>query len=200
MAVAPELLTATEYLRAERLSETKHEFVGGRINAMAGASERHNLISLNVGAELRSQVRGRPCRVYPSDMRVKMPMRGSYTYPDVTVVCGKPQFEDDDRDTLLNPTVIVEVLSKSTESYDRGQKFQNYRTLASLQEYVLIAQDAHRIEHYARQPQGQWLLTEAAGLTEVMHLPAIECTLALADVYEKVDIEPTAGELSEDQR
>jgi Uma2 family endonuclease len=111
-----------------------------------------------------------------------------YTYPDVTVVCGKAQFEDDHRDTLLNPTVIVEVLSASTETYDRGKKFQNYRTLASLQEYLLVAQDEYRIEHFVRQPDGQWLLSEAKELDATLDLTSIACQLAMSDVYEKVDI------------
>ena len=122
-------------------------------------------------------------------MRVKIPATGLYTYPDVTVMCGKAQFEDLDRDTLLNPTVIVEILSKSTEGYDRGKKFQNYRMLESLTEYILIAQDAVHIEHYVRQPDNQWLLSEVKDLSAVVELPTIQCTLALIDVYDKVDFE-----------
>ena len=114
---------------------------------------------------------------------------GLYTYPDISVVCGAPRFEDDQRDTLLNPTMILEELSPSTENYDRGQKFQRYRTLPSLTEYVLIAQDAMHVEHYARQPDGHWLLTEADGPEGMLHLASIACDLALADVYEKVDFE-----------
>ena len=117
---------------------------------------------------------------------------GLYTYPDISIVCGAPRFEDDQRDTLLNPTVLVEVLSPSTENYDRGQKFQRYRALSSLVEYVLIAQDAVRVEHYARQHDGRWLLTEADGPEGAIHLAAIACDLVLADVYEKVDFEDEA--------
>ncbi len=119
-------------------------------------------------------------------MRVKIQHKSLYTYPDVVVVCGQAEFEDEDRDTLLNPMVIVEVLSPSTERYDRGKKFQNYRMIDSLAEYVLVAQDAYRIEHYIRQPDQQWLLSEAASLNDIIALPSIQCTLALADVYEKV--------------
>lgn len=122
-------------------------------------------------------------------MRVKIPAMGLYTYPDVVVVCGKPQFEDEENDTLLNPTVIVEVLSKSTENYDRGRKFENYRRLESLTEYLLIAQDRPYIEHYMRQADNQWLLSETKELQDVIELPTIECKLALADVYDKVDFQ-----------
>ena len=192
MTVALPRLTPAEYLARERKSETKSEFIGGQVLAMAGASEQHNLITLNVGAELRAQLRRRPCRVYPSDMRVRIDELGTYTYPDVTVVCDEPRFEDDQRDTLLNPTAIVEVLSKSTERYDRGRKFQAYRTLASLTEYVLIAQDRVYVEHYVRQPEGFWLLSEATELSAEIQLPTLNCTLSLADVYDKVEIEPEA--------
>lgn len=155
---------------------------------MAGASERHNLLTTNLVMSLGSQVRGRSCKVYPSDMRVKIEKTGLYTYPDVVVVCGKAEFEDEEADTLLNPTMIIEVLSKSTENYDRGKKFENYRTLESLQEYVLVAQDAYRLEHYRRQLDQQWLFSELKGLQGTILLPTIACTLAMPDVYDKVEI------------
>ena len=154
---------------------------------MGGASERHNVIVANVVAELRGQLKGRPCRVYPSAMRVRIRETGLHAYPDVTVVCGRAEFDDAQRDTLLNPTVIVEVLSKSTESYDRGEKCAHYRKLPSLTEYVLIAQDKILVEHYQRQPEQQWLLSEASTLQQSLHLAAIQCTLDLAEVYDKVD-------------
>jgi Uma2 family endonuclease len=190
VAATPKIyLTPAEYLALERKHEYKSEYWNGELYAMAGASERHNLITANVVIELGTQLRGRSCKVYPNDMRVKVSVTGLYTYPDVVVVCGKPQFEDEDHDTLLNPTVIVEVLSKSTETYDRGRKFENYRALDSLSEYVMIAQDRVHIEHYVRQPDNQWLLSEAKELQDVIDLPTIQCTLALADVYDKVDIQ-----------
>jgi Uma2 family endonuclease len=176
-----------QYLTWERRQETKHEYWNGQIYAMAGASERHNLISLNVGAELRTKLRGRGCRVYPGDLRIRVPATGLYTYADVVVVCGKPQFDDSELDTLLNPTLIVEVLSKSTESYDRGTKFQNYRSLNSLMEYILIDQNGYYVEHYVRQAQGQWLFSEVKGAEGILHLPTIDCTLALTDVYDQVE-------------
>jgi Uma2 family endonuclease len=191
-AVLKPHVTAADYLAAERTGKTKHEYVAGQVYAMAGASERHNLVAGNTFASLHAQLRRRSCNVYPSDMRVKTRAMGLYTYPDLSVVCGTPQFEDERRDTLLNPTVIVEVLSPTTENYDRGRKFQHYRTMPSLVEYVLIAQDALHVEHYARQADGRWLLAEADGPDGVIQLAAIGCELALADVYEKVEFEDEA--------
>lgn len=178
-------ISVAEYLAGERTADTKHEYYAGEVFAFAGGSEQHNLIIANVLASLHAQLRRRTCTVYPNDMRVKISRTGLYTYPDVVAVCGKAQFEDDDRDTLLNPTVIVEVLSPSAESYDRGKKFQNYRTIEDLKEYLLIAQDS-RIEHYIRQDDQQWLLSEAISPDSTIDLPSIGCTLALLDVYEKV--------------
>lgn len=190
MAVAqPKTLIAlAEYLARERLSETKHEYFAGEIFAMAGASRAHNLITANVIAALHAQLKHRPCTTYPSDMRLKVEATGLYTYPDVSVVCGEAMFDDEQQDTLLNPTLIVEVLSKSTENYDRGEKFRQYRRLTSLQEYLLVAQDTYHIEHYVRQPDNQWLLSETNEVEDAIHLPSITCSLELADVYAKVGI------------
>lgn len=190
-------ITPREYLINERKRDFKSEYWNGELYAMAGASERHNLITANVVADFHTQLRKRSCKVYPSDMRVKIPAMGLYTYPDVVVVCGKPQFEDEENDTLLNPTVVVEVLSKSTENYDRGRKFENYRRLDSLTEYLLIAQDRAYIEHYVRQGDNQWLLSETKELQDVIELPTIECKLALADVYDKVDFQSRPRTLRE---
>jgi Uma2 family endonuclease len=180
--------TPEEYLALERQAQCKSEYYAGDIIAMAGASRWHNLIVANVISELRSQLKGRPCTTYPSDMRVKVSPTGLYTYPDVTVVCGEVQFEDNQQDTLLNPTLIVEVLSESTEAYDRGGKFAHYRKLPSLMEYVLIAQTKPHVEHYVRQPDNRWLLAEADSLSDTVHLPSIDCRLALLEVYDKVEI------------
>jgi Uma2 family endonuclease len=180
-------LTPQQYLAWERQQETKHEYWNGQVYAMAGASERHNLISANVLAGLHLQLRGRGCRVYPGDLRIRIPATGLYTYADVVVVCGKPQFDDSELDTLLNPTLIVEVLSRSTESYDRGTKFQNYRSLDSLMEYVLIDQSGYYIEHFVRQAEGQWLFSEVKGAEGVLHLPTLDCALPLAEVYAQVE-------------
>ena len=134
-------------------------------------------------------MKGRPCEVYPSDMRVRVSPTGLYTYPDVTVVCEEAQFDDENADTLLNPTVIVEVLSPSTAGYDRGGKFEQYRKLESVQEYVVIAQDRVHVEQHARQAEGQWLLSETDSVDDVITLPSIGCRLAVADLYEKVEFE-----------
>jgi Uma2 family endonuclease len=162
---------------------------------MAGASLAHNLIAGNTLASLHSQLRGKPCTIYPSDMRLKVSRTGLYTYPDISIVCGEPQLEDKYGDTLLNPIILIEVLSPSTETYDRGKKFQHYRTLASLREYILIAQDSYRVEHYIRQSHeamgeitDQWLLSDVIGIESRLPLPAIVCSLTLADIYEKVTL------------
>lgn len=192
--------TAAEYLALERDAPTRNEYLDGEIFAMAGASRRHNLICLNVGAELRAQLRERPCEVYTSEMRVKIAATGLYTYPDGVVVCGEPAFEDAEVDTLLNPTLLVEVLSKSTEDYDRGGKFEHYRTIESLREYVLVAQNKAQVVHYVRQDDGTWLLAEISGLEGRVILPSIEAELIMAEVYAKVKLDrvqnrpgPTAG-------
>lgn len=182
-------LSAEDYLTLERSSEIRHEWVNGDIFAMTGASREHNLITLNTASTLHSQLRDRPCEVYSNDMRVKIDAAGNYVYPDVVVVCDTPRFEDEHLDTLLNPILIVEVLSESTEAYDRGGKFTGYRTIESLREYVLIAQDEARVEHYLRQAQEGWLLTETSGLQGSLELPSIHCRLMLADIYAKVGVE-----------
>jgi Uma2 family endonuclease len=179
-----------EYLRRERQAEYKSEFLNGEIFAMGGASEAHNLIAGNIFGELRPQLRERPCRAYISDMRVKVRSNGLYTYPDVVVVSGEREFEDDQVDTLLNPTVLIEVLSQSTERYDRIAKTSYYRTMDSLAEHLLVAPDEIRLEQYVRQPNGQWLLSEYVTLDAVVNLPSIECTLKLSDVYDRITFEP----------
>lgn len=189
-------ITEAEYLARERASAGKHEYFDGEIFAMTGASEPHNLIASNVTASLHRQLRGRACRIYPSDMRLKVMETGLNTYPDLTIVCGPSQFTDPiKRDTLTNPTVIIEILSPSTERYDRGLKFQNYRTIASLQDYLLIAQDTARIERYTRQESNQWIFTEAIGLDSSLSIASLGATLDLADVYEQVDL-PSSPEPS----
>jgi Uma2 family endonuclease len=179
-------LTPEEYLAIERKAESKSEYINGEIVAMTGASREHNLISVNLTRKISEQLIRRPCEMYASDMRVRVPSTRLYTYPDVAVVCGEPEFEDDYLDTLLNPTLIIEVLSESTEGYDRGKKFGFYRTIPSLAEYLLVAQDEHRIEQYAKQPDGRWLLSEYRSTEDVAELASIQCRLALKEVYDKV--------------
>jgi Uma2 family endonuclease len=181
-------LTPEEYLALERKAEYKNEYVDGEIVAMTGASRKHNLIAINISGELRQQLKGRPCETYSGDMRVRIPSTRLYTYPDVVVVCDEPQFEDDYVDTLLNPTVIIEVLSESTELYDRGKKFGYYRTLESLAEYLLVAQDERRIEQYFRQPDGRWLLSDHRLPEDKVELASIRCLLDLREVYDKVNL------------
>ncbi len=184
-------LTPAEYLAMERQSETKNDYWDGEVYALAGTSRNHNLIVTNITISLGTQVKGRPCEVYPGDMRVKAAAHAAYTYPDVVVVCGQPEFEDHERDTLLNPTVLIEVLSPSTEAYDRGAKFEAYRSLPSLADYLLVAQDRAAVEHYTRQVDDRWLLTAYAGLNAVVQIESIGCELRLADLYDKVEFPPT---------
>lgn len=181
-----ERLTAAEYLAFERRSEVKHEFLNGEIFAHAGASRKHCRVGGNVFASLHHQLRGRPCEAFMGDMRVRVSVTGLYTYPDIAVVCGEPEFEDDELDTLLNPTLIIEVLSDSTADYDRGTKFAHYRTLPSLREYLLFAQDRVHVEHFVRQPEDRWLLTESDDPASILDLEAIGCKLELAAAYERV--------------
>jgi Uma2 family endonuclease len=178
-----------EYLRLERQSEYKSEYVNGEVFAMTGASHKHNLVAGNIFGELRQQLKGRQCEAYVGDMRVKVTATGLYTYPDVVVVCGEPKFEDEYVDTLLNPTLLVEVLSQSTERYDRIAKSSYYRTLDSLAEHLLVAQDEVRLEQYVKQANGQWLLFECSSIDAAIELESIGCTLALRDVYDKVSLD-----------
>lgn len=179
--------TLEEYFEFERTSETKHEYFQGEIYAMSGGSLRHALIATNTSTALNIQLRKTTCRVFQSDLRTQVASAGYYTYPDVLVVCGDPQFYEGRTDTVTNPVLIVEVLSPSTESYDRGKKFQHYRTLDSLQEYLVISQDSAHIERFTRQPDGDWLLHAADGLDDTLELLSVGCTLALSDIYDKVD-------------
>lgn len=180
-------LTPAEYLNFERKALTKHEYLSGEIVAMSGASFAHNFITGDIFGELRTQLQGGKCKAATSDMRVKVSETGSYFYPDVVVFCGEPQAEDNRSDTLLNPTVIVEVLSPSTEARNRGEKFWHYQQLASLQEYVLVSQDRVCVEHHFREGT-DWLRTEFRELEDLIPLASIECELCLRDIYNSVDL------------
>jgi Uma2 family endonuclease len=184
-------LTPEQYLEIERQAEFKSEYYQGEMFAMSGARRAHNLISLNAGASLHQQLRGRPCETYLGDMRVLVPSAGLYTYPDVVVVGSEPKFQDNTFDTLVNPTVIIEVLSESTESYDRGQKFEFYRSLESLSEYLLISSQRASAELFTRQPDGRWLLTAKSRLEDSLDLQSVGSRLSLADLYEKVEFSMT---------
>ncbi len=179
-------MTVEEYLAFERTSEEKHEFLNGETFAMGGASRRHGLITGNAFASLRSQLRGRPCEAFVADMRVQIDTTGLFAYPDVVVVCGPATYLDKEIDTLTNPTLIIEVLSPSTADYDRAGKFEHYRSLPSLQEYLVLAQDRVMAEHFVREGAAAWLLTETRDPAAVLDLPSIGCRLEMAEVYEKV--------------
>lgn len=185
--------TPAEYLALERAAETKSEYLDGEIFAMAGASRRHNLITGNLIARLTLQLEKRPCEVYPSDMRVKVSATGLYTYPDVTVVCGEPTFEDDAFDILLNPTLLAEVLSKSTAGYDRGAKFDHYRTIPSLREVLFVDQDSIQVVQYARQDDDTWILSETQDLEGVLSFSSIAARLSMLEIYAKVPFDGLNG-------
>jgi Uma2 family endonuclease len=185
--------TPEEYLALERAAPYKSEYLAGEIFAMAGAREEHNTIAANIVRQLGNQFQGRPCRVYVSDMRVRVSPAGLYTYPDVVAVCGPREFADAHHDTLINPTVIFEILSPSTEAYDRGEKFAQYWRLASLTDYVLVAQDRVRVEHFTRQGDG-WFVTAAGTLDDALRLASIDAVLPLAAIYENVEFAPSAAE------
>ncbi|HEX8189468.1 MAG TPA: Uma2 family endonuclease [Pyrinomonadaceae bacterium] len=180
-------VTPEEYLAAERSSETRSEYLDGGVHPMTGASVNHSRITLNIGAELNIQLRGRRCDVFAIDLKVRLPDSQKFFYPDVSVVCGELQFHDERKDIITNPDVVIEVLSPSTEAFDRGAKFQAYRTIDSLKEYLLVGQHGPLVEQYVKGEDGRWSLTEAAGLESSLTLPSISCTLNLAAVYDKVD-------------
>jgi len=180
--------SSLEYLAIERESEIRHQFYDGRMFAMSGASVERNRIARNLLVDLHNQLKGTPCEPFVNDMRVKVDASGLYTYPDVVVVCDKPEFEDEHVDTLFNPRLIIEVLSDSTESYDRGKRFEHYRQLESLTDYLLVSQTEPHIERFARTDDGAWLLTEATGLEAAIPLPTIASRLALGDVYAEVNL------------
>lgn len=196
MTEVAQRLTEDEYLEHERQSEAKHELVHGVIVAMAGASPRHNAIAGNLIFALKLRLRGRGCLVLPSDQRVHVEATGLFTYPDVTVVCDRPRFHPKDADTLVNPKVLVEILSPSTEAYDRGAKFAHYQGIGSLEEYVLVTQASTRVEHYRRLESGQWLLTVREGDDAVLELPGLGCEIPLAEIYEDIDRLDEAAERS----
>ncbi len=178
-------LSPEEYLAIERQAEYKSEYVDGVMYAMAGGSERHNLIAGNLITELNIQLREAPCRVYPSDLKVGVPNSKRFFYPDVSVVCGEVEFADEGKDVILNPILIVEVLSESTAAFDRGKKFQSYQQIESLQEYLLVSQEEFVVEHYLRQEEGHWLYTKVSTLDDAIALPTMKCQLALRAIYRK---------------
>ena len=180
-------LTEEEYLAVERLAGFRSEYLAGEVFAMVGASRRHNRIVTNLVVALDNQLRARPCNVYSNDMRVKVQSTGLFTYPDVVVTCGEEKFADGEHDTLLNPLVVIEVLSDSTEAYDRGKKFENYQSIESLKEYLLVSQTSQRVEQYIRQIGRNWMYSEAHEFGDTIAIQSIECELNLEDIYLKVE-------------
>ena len=187
MVAQPIRMTEDEYLAFERTTETKHELIDGQVYAMSGASPNHNWITSYTTAALIFRLQGSACRVAPSDMKIHMPATGSYVYADMSVVCGEREYGGKNGDALLNPVLVIEVLSPSTEGYDRHLKFKHYWTIPTLQQYVLIYQDEPRVECFTRQSESDWQLTVARGLESSIELASIGCTLPLAQVYAEVD-------------
>jgi Uma2 family endonuclease len=184
-SVADQKMNPEQYLVFERAAECKHEYWHGEVFAMVGASREHNLLVGNLVYLLNTALLDRPCEVYPSDMRVGAATGDVFTYPDVSVVCGEPNLTDQANDTLLNPLVVVEVLSHSTEAYDRGKKFEHYRKIASVQHYLLVTQTEPLVELYTRQADGTWSLSDRR-MGDAVVLSALGCELAVAEIYRRV--------------
>ncbi len=192
MAVAQPVgrLTEFEYLELERAAEFKSEFFDGEMFAMAGGTPQHSLIATNLGREFGNGLKGKQCVPYNSDLRIKVEATGLFTYPDLSVICGPPRFPEGTDDTVVNPTVIVEVLSDSTEAYDRGKKFENYRQVPTLQEYLLVSQKEPRLELFTRQSDNTWVLSEAVGLESALELRSLSISLSLAEIFANVKFTP----------
>ena len=188
LATVEKIYTDEEYLAFEREAEEKHELIDGEIVAMAGATRRHNLISTNTTIALGVQLRGRNCEAYANDMRVRM-RKSRYSYPDVVIVCGEPNFADDEFDVLLNPTVVVEVLSKSTRFRDKTEKLETFQKMESIQEVLLIEQDLLRVEHYIKQTPMQWLLRIYEDASDTIALESINCQISLGEIYDRIEFE-----------
>ena len=179
-------ISRADYLTHERTAKTRSEWIDGQVVAMTGGSRAHNLIVTNLVRELSSRLRGGPCEVYSNDLRVGIQTANLYTYPDV-VVCDPPEFEDDQFDTLLNPTLIVEVLSPSTESYDRGKKFERYRSIETLRNYLLVAQDQPRVERFQRREGGFWMFSDRVGLDATLELETPGVALPMSEIYDRIE-------------
>jgi Uma2 family endonuclease len=192
MSLAPKHhLSFDDWLEGERAAlEGRSEYLGGEVFAMTGASVAHNTIVGNIFGQLWTQMKGRPCQVYANDLKVRIRSADAGKYPDLIALCGEHQFQDGRRDVLLNPSLIVEVLSDSTEAYDRGDKFALYRQIPSLREYLLVSQHRAQVELYSRGGDGRWTLTDFSALTDSVPLASVDCTLSLAEVYDKVEFSP----------
>jgi Uma2 family endonuclease len=183
--------TPEEYLEIERQAETRHEYLDGLVYEMAGESLAHSQICVNLAGELRAQLKGKPCQALSPNMKVRTGESGLFAYPDLTIVCGEPLFHDKQRDVLLNPRAIFEVLSPSTERYDRGKKFMRYGSaIETLTDYILVSQDMPLLEHLERQSEGRWLHAFVRGLTERLYLTSVDCEVSLSEVYDRVEFPP----------
>ena len=185
------IITTEQYLALERESEIKSEYFGGEIFAMAGASREHNIISTNIVRALGNQLLEKPCNIFSSDMKVKIKEINKFTYPDIVVVCGNEEYDDEYNDILLNPIVIIEILSDSTEAYDRGRKFQHYRFTPSLREYILVSQNHCFVEKYVRKDDNTWNLYSYENMKETMTIDTVKCQISLSDIYHRVEFKKT---------
>jgi Uma2 family endonuclease len=186
-------------LRCEREAGERHEYDTGRIYAMAGESPNHSRIYINLAGEARTRLKGKSCEPFSPNMKVCINAAGRFFYPDLSVVCGEPRFHDTEKDALLNPKVVIEVLSPSTEKRDRSLKFLAYQQIESLSDYLLVSQDKLLVEHFARQAGGQWLYTAHTELSASVHLPSIGCELPLAEIYDRVVFAPEPEEPEPDE-
>jgi len=189
-APKPRKLTVAEYFALEEKAERRSEFYDGEMFAMAGASREHNAITRNLTAEFHNRLKEGPCQVFVADLRVKVDRTGLYTYPDLLIVCGPPEYAPENRDTLVNPKVVIEVLSPSTERYDRTTKFRHYKQLPSVMEYVLVAQDEPLVERYVRQTDASWGQVDFVGLGASLTLATVSAVVPLAEIYRGVEFPP----------
>ena len=183
-------ISAEQYLALERVAPDRGEYAFGHRTLLPRGNPRHSLIVTNLAAELSQRLKSEPCRVFSTHLRLRIDTTGFYTYPDVMVVCGEMAFADDQKDTVLNPALIAEVLSESTKDYDRGGKFAHYRGIPSLREYLLIAQKEHHVEHFSRQDDGRWILWESNRDEDLISLPSLDIRIPISEIYDKVDVLP----------
>ena len=181
------VFSAEQYLDLERHSEIRHEFLDGTVYAMVGESPAHSAICFNLAIAIGPQLKGTPCKGFSPNMKVRAGEAGLYAYTDLAVACGETFFHDRHGDVLLNPSVIFEVLSRSTEAYDRGEKFERYKSIETLNDYVRVSQDRPRLEHFSRRPDGTWSLAEVSGLESTLDIASVNCRLPLAEVYDRIE-------------
>ncbi len=181
------IVSPEEYLKFERNSEEKHELIYGEIVVMTGASRKHNIILGNLFSILHRALKGKTCRVYMNDLRVRIKSMDLYTYPDIVITCGEEDFEDSHKDTLQNPKCIIEILSDSTEKYDRGEKFNHYRKIESLEEYILVSLDSHIVESFIKKNENSWIFTAQEGLDQHLEIRTCDIKISLSDIYDASD-------------